>query len=183
MATYIDKTANVSEAATIGRDAKLWCWVQVRERAKIGERTILSKGVYVDADVEIGSDCKVQNNVSIYHGVTVEDGVFVGPHVCFTNDRFPRAINPDGSQKGAADWIVTPTRIGRGASLGANATILPGVVVGSFAVIGAGAVVTRDVPAFALVVGNPARRVGTVCYCGTRVAPAVSCAKCGYPTA
>jgi UDP-2-acetamido-3-amino-2,3-dideoxy-glucuronate N-acetyltransferase len=165
----IHQTAQVHERARIGEGVRIWNWVQVREDVEIGENTILSKGVYVDVGVKIGQNVKVQNNVSIYHGVTIEDGVFVGPHVCFTNDKKPRAINPDGSLKGADDWEVNPILVQRGASLGANATILPGVTIGPFAMVGAGAVVTRDVAAHAIVVGNPARQAGWACECGEKL--------------
>src|SRR5205814_8587655 len=126
--------------------------------------------------------CKIQNNVSVYHGVTLERGVFCGPHVCFTNDKLPRAVTPGGAQKGADDWQVTPIVVREGASIGANATILPGVTLGRFCLVGGGAVVTRDVPDHALVLGNPARRVGTVCYCGKRAAMSIGtrCAACGF---
>jgi UDP-2-acetamido-3-amino-2,3-dideoxy-glucuronate N-acetyltransferase len=165
----IHPTAQVHPRARIGENVKVWSWVQIREDAQIGDNTIISKGVYVDFGVRIGSNVKIQNNVSVYNGVTIEDGVFVGPHVCFTNDKVPRAINPDGSLKEASDWQVTPIRIGYGASLGANSTIVPGVTVGRFAMVGAGAVVTRNVPDHGLVVGNPARLVGYVCSCGQRL--------------
>ena len=165
----IHKTAEVSEKAKIAENAKIWNWVQVREGAHIGENTILSKGVYVDFDVHIGKNVKIQNNVSVYHGVTIKDGVFVGPHVCFTNDKMPRAINPDMSLKSASDWKVSEIVVGEGASIGANSTILPGVKVGKFALIGAGSVVTKDVPDFTLVFGNPARIVGCVCKCAEKL--------------
>jgi UDP-2-acetamido-3-amino-2,3-dideoxy-glucuronate N-acetyltransferase len=176
----IHPTAHVDPSASIGEDAKIWNWVQVRERAKIGARCVLSKGVYVDFEVSIGDDCKIQNNVSLYHGVTLERGVFVGPHVCFTNDRYPRAINPDGTQKSAADWTVTPILVREGASIGANATILPGVTLGRFCTVGAGAVVTHDVPDHALVLGNPGRLAGSVCSCGKPAPGETRCAVCGY---
>jgi acetyltransferase-like isoleucine patch superfamily enzyme len=118
--------------------------------------------------VVIGSDVKVQNYVSIYHGVVIEDGVMVGPHVCFTNDRLPRAIRPDGARKGADDWQVSETRIAYGAGLGANSTIVCGVVVGRWALVGAGSVVTRNVPPYGLVFGNPARLRGFVSPAGVR---------------
>jgi acetyltransferase-like isoleucine patch superfamily enzyme len=179
MATFIHETAQVAPSAVIGEDAKIWNWVQVRERARIGKRCVISKGVYVDFEVEIGDDCKIQNHVSVYHGVTIERGVFVGPHVCFTNDKIPRAVNADGTQKGAADWTVSRILVREGASIGANATILPGVTIGRFALVGAGAVVTRDVPDHALFVGNPARRAATVCFCGNRFG-GEACQRCGF---
>jgi UDP-2-acetamido-3-amino-2,3-dideoxy-glucuronate N-acetyltransferase len=165
----IHPTADVSDDAVIGPDTSIWNQAQVRERARLGARCIVGKNVYVDADVALGDDVKVQNNVSLFRGVTVEDGVFIGPHVCFTNDRIPRAVNVDGSQKSEADWEVTPTRVRYGAAVGANSTILPGVTIGRWAMVGSGSVVTRDVPDYTLVVGNPARRLGSVCPCGQRL--------------
>ena len=178
-AAFVHPTAQVHGTAVLGDGAKIWNWVQVRERANIGCNVILSKGVYVDFDVQIGDNCKVQNHVSVFHGVTLGKGVFVGPHVCFTNDKIPRAINPDGTQKAADDWIISPIHVGDGASIGANATILPGVTIGRFALVGSGSVVTKDVPDFGLVVGNPARLVATVCYCGNRFA-GTACGTCGF---
>jgi len=180
MPTFVHPTAEVSPSAVIGQNVKVWNWVQIRERARIGDNTIISKGVYVDFDVDIGPNCKIQNHASIYHGVTVEADVFVGPHVCFTNDRHPRAVNPDGSPKGTQDWTVVPIRVREGAAIGANSTILPGVTVGRFALVGAGSVVTHDVPDFALVMGNPARQVGNVCYCSRRIERGAVCGTCGY---
>ena len=165
----IHPTAQVSAKATVDRTARVWNWVQIREGARIGAGTILSKGVYVDSNVQIGNNSKIQNNVSIYHGVTIEDGVFVGPHACFTNDKYPRAINRNGSLKNENDWTVSQTLVKRGASIGANATITPGVTIGEFSMVAAGAVVTRDVPCQALVAGVPARVIGYVCICGRRL--------------
>jgi UDP-2-acetamido-3-amino-2,3-dideoxy-glucuronate N-acetyltransferase len=179
MPTFIHGTAEVAPTAVIGENVRVWNWVQIRERARIGDNCILSKGVYVDFEVQIGPNCKIQNDVSIYHGVTLEAGVFVGPHVCFTNDLYPRAINPDGSPKRLEDWIITPILVREGAAIGANSTILPGVTLGRFSVIGAGSVVTRDVADFALALGNPARPVGVVCYCGRRLARGAVCSVCG----
>jgi UDP-2-acetamido-3-amino-2,3-dideoxy-glucuronate N-acetyltransferase len=135
----------------------------------IGESCIIGKGVYIDFDVVIGSWVKVQNGASIYHGATIEDGVFIGPHACLTNDKHPRAITPEGLLKGGADWEVSRTVVLYGASIGAGAIILPGITIGRFALVGAGAVVTRDVSAHGLVVGNPARLIGRVCACGHRL--------------
>ena len=162
----IHATAEVSPEASIGPGTRIWNQAQVRERASIGGRCIIGKNAYIDIGVVIGDDTKVQNNVSIFHGVTIEDGVFIGPHVCFTNDRTPRAINPDGSLKTDADWEVTPILVRHGAAIGANATILPGVTIDRWAMVGSGSVVTRDVGAFELVAGNPARRLGSACPCG-----------------
>jgi len=165
----VHETAQVHPRAKLGEGARVWNWVQIREDADIGEGSIISKGVYIDFGVKIGRNVKIQNNVSVYHGVTIEDGVFVGPHVCFTNDRRPRAINSDGSLKGADDWEVSPILLKYGCSIGANSTIVPGVTIGRFAMIGAGAVVTKDVPDYGLAVGCPARLVGHVCACGEKL--------------
>lgn len=162
----IHPTADVAPGATIGPGTSIWNQAQVREGARIGAGCVIGKNVYVDTDVVIGDRCKVQNNVSLYHGVTVEDGVFIGPHVCFTNDKVPRAVNPDGSLKSDDDWEVGPILVRGGAAVGANSTILPGVTVGRWAMVGSGSVVTRDVADHELVVGNPARRIGSACWCG-----------------
>jgi UDP-2-acetamido-3-amino-2,3-dideoxy-glucuronate N-acetyltransferase len=167
---YVHPTAEVESGATVGAGTRIWRQAQVRAGAVIGASCIVGKGVYVDAHVRIGSNVKIQNHVSVFDGVTVEDGVFIGPHVCFTNDLYPRAINPDGTLKGAADWQVTPTLVRYGASLGAASVIVCGVTIGRFALVGAGAVVTRDVPPHALAVGNPAQVVGYVCSAAHRVA-------------
>lgn len=178
----IHQTADVSDQAEIGEGTSIWHESQVRERVHIGSNCILGKGVYVDFDVTIGNNCKIQNRASVYHGTTLADGVFVGPHVIFTNDKLPRAINPDGSRKSDDDWEVGPIHVNTGASLGAGSIILPGVTVGKFALVGSGAVVTKDVADYAIVVGNPARQVGYACACGTKlesVGNTNSCGKCG----
>lgn len=180
MAFRIHPTADVSSNSSIGDETSIWNYAQIREHCTIGSHCIMGKGVYVDANVSIGDNCKIQNNVSIFHGVTIESGVFVGPHVCFTNDMRPRAINPDGALKSAQDWVVTPTRVKHGASIGANATIICGVTIGEWAMIGAGSVVTRDVPNNGLVVGNPARLIGSVCPCGERINADEKCPRCGF---
>jgi acetyltransferase-like isoleucine patch superfamily enzyme len=169
MPIRIHPTAEVSPTAIIGEGTSIWHHAQVREGVKLGENCILGKGVYIDAGVSIGDNVKIQNYTSVYHGVTIEDGVFVGPHVCFTNDLRPRAINPDGSLKAADDWVLTRTLIRRGSALGANSTIVCGHTVGAWAMIGAGSVVTRDIPDYGLAWGNPARLHGFVCPCGRRL--------------
>lgn len=158
---YIHPSANIHPAALIGNGTKIWINVQIRENAQVGENCIISKDVYIDHAVTIGNDCKIQNSVSVYNGVTIEDKVFVGPNVSFTNDKIPRAFN--------SEWKVTPTIVKTGASIGANATIVCGVTIGEFAMVAAGAVVTKDVAPFALVAGNPARQIGTVDEAGNRI--------------
>lgn len=169
MAARIHSSSQVAESATVGDGTQIWLFCQIRENTKIGKNCIFGKGVYVDSDVIIGDACKLQNNVSVYTGVTLEDGVFCGPHVCFTNDFRPRAVNPDLSLKSADDWHVTKTLVKAGAALGANSTIVCGTTVGRWAMVAAGSVVTKDVPDHALVMGNPARIKGWVCACGERV--------------
>jgi acetyltransferase-like isoleucine patch superfamily enzyme len=166
---FVHASADVSQQAAIGEGTKIWQHCQVREGAVLGRNCILSKGVYIDSDVHIGNNVKIQNGISIYHGVTLEDGVFCGPHCVFTNDRQPRAINADGTLKSADDWIVSTTLVKTGASIGAHATIVCGTTIGRWAMIGAGAVVTRDVPDYGLVYGNPARLHGFVCPCGEKL--------------
>jgi acetyltransferase-like isoleucine patch superfamily enzyme len=155
MAIFIHQSAEVHPSAEIGDGTYIWNNVQIRENAKIGQNCIISKSVYIDAGVKIGDRVKIQNGVSVYAGVEIEDEVFVGPNATFTNDMYPRAT--------ARDWKIVPTKLRCGCSIGANATIVCGVVIGPFAMIAAGAVVTNNVPPFALMTGNPSRLVGFVC--------------------
>lgn len=175
MGIFIHPTAEVSEKADIGDNTKIWNLAQVREDCQIGEHCIISKNVYIDTKVTIGNRVKVQNNVNVYHGVTIEDDVFLGPSMTFTNDLFPRSFN--------TDWQITETLVKRGASIGANATIVCGNTIGEYAMVGSGSVVCHDVPAHALVVGNPAKQAGWVCKCGHKLDEKLECPVCGekYP--
>jgi len=160
---YVHPLAEVAPDAQIGAGTRIWRYAHIREHAVVGEMCNIGKGVYIDAHVRVGSRVKIQNNVSLFEGATIEDGVFIGPHVCFTNDLHPRAITPDGRLKSADDWVITPTLVKYGASIGAGSVIVCGITIGEFALIGAGSVVTKDVPPYALVYGNPARQRGYVC--------------------
>lgn len=158
---FIHPSANVSPQARIGEGTKVWINVQVREHAQVGANCVLSKDVYVDHAVAIGDRCKIQNGVAVYHGVTLGSDVFVGPNATFTNDRVPRAFN--------TEWKITPTRVHDGASIGANATIVCGIELGEYCMVAAGAVVTRDVPPYTLVMGNPARPIAKIDKLGNRI--------------
>lgn len=166
---FAHATAEISPKAQIGPGSRVWNYAQIREGACIGSEVNIGKNVYVDTDVIIGSRCKIQNNCSIYHGVEIADGVFLGPHVVFTNDKTPRAITETGELKGNDEWVVGRTFVAYGASIGAGSIVLPGIRIGEFAMIGAGSIVTKDVEPYALVLGNPARRVGWVDASGRRV--------------
>jgi acetyltransferase-like isoleucine patch superfamily enzyme len=168
---FVHPTANVSDKAKIGNGTKIWINVQIRENVTLGANCIVSKDVYLDHGISIGNNCKIQNSVSVYSGVTIEDDVFVGPNVAFTNDKVPRAFN--------ANWKITPTLIQKGASIGANATIVCGVTIGPYAMIAAGSVVTKNVPPHALVMGNPAKVIAYVCECGHRLNEQNKCINCG----
>jgi acetyltransferase-like isoleucine patch superfamily enzyme len=162
----IDPTARIAESAKIGEGTWIGQNVQIHDHAEVGEECCIHKNVYLGTRSKLGNRVKIQNDVSIFEGVRLNDGVFVGPHVCFTNDRIPRAINPDGSLKKTSDWKISETFIDTGASIGANATIICRIRIGAWAMVGSGAVVTRDVPPYGLVLGNPARLRGYVCECG-----------------
>jgi UDP-2-acetamido-3-amino-2,3-dideoxy-glucuronate N-acetyltransferase len=158
----IHPTAIVDEGAQIGENSRIWHWVHVCGGARIGESCSLGQNVFVGNDVVIGNNVKIQNNVSVYDAVTLEDDVFCGPSMVFTNVYNPRsAVNRKAEYR--------PTLVKRGATLGANCTVVCGVTIGEHAFIGAGAVINKDVPAYGLMVGVPARRVGWMSESGTRL--------------
>ena len=160
MALFKHPTA-VVETNNIGEGTKIWHYTHVREGAKIGKNCVVGKSVYIDTEVEIGDGVKIQNLVSVYKGVRIEDDVLVGPSVTFTNDLYPRAFSWDEDK-------IVPTVVKKGASIGANSTIICGVTIGGYGMIGAGSVVTKNVPPFGLVYGNPAELKSFVCYCGRK---------------
>jgi len=158
----IAATADVDERAHVADSAQVWHLAQVRENAYVGENCIVGRGAYIDAGVVVGDNCKIQNHALVYAPAVLEDGVFVGPAAVFTNDTFPRAINPDGSLKTASNWDMVGVTVRRGATIGARAVILGGVEVGEWALVAAGSVVTKDVEPHALVAGVPAKRIAWV---------------------
>ncbi|MEA2071535.1 MAG: acyltransferase [Asgard group archaeon] len=159
----IHPTAIVEDEVEIGEGTSIWHHAHVRKGSKLGKKCILGKGVYVDANVTIGNGVKIQNRVSVYHGVTIGNNVFLGPHMVFTNDLYPRAFNQN--------WETIETQIEDGVSIGANAVILCGISLGKFCMVGSGSIVTKDVPPHALVFGNPAKIKGYVCKCGLKKFP------------
>ncbi len=162
----IHPTAEIEAGAKVGANTRVWRHVHIRADAIVGDDCNLAYGVEIDSAVIIGNKVKLQNHVSVYRGVTIEDGVFVGPHTTFTNDKYPRAITPEGRAVSDDDWEPAPTLVKYGASIGAGCVILPGLTIGRWAMVGAAALVTRDVPDQGLVVGAPARLVGYACRCG-----------------
>lgn len=171
MPTRIADNAEVSDQATIGPDTAIWHLAQVREDAVLGAQCIVGRGAYIGPGVRLGDHCKVQNHALVYEPAQLGDGVFIGPAVVLTNDTFPRAVNPDGSRKGASDWDAVGVTIGDGASVGARAVCVAPVTIGDWAMVAAGAVVVSDVPAHALVLGVPARQVGWVGRAGRPLDP------------
>lgn len=158
----IHESAYVEEGAQIGEGTRIWHFVHIRKGAKLGKNCNIGKDVFIDLNVEIGDNCKIQNFASLYHGLTIGNNVFIGPHVCFTNDLYPRALI-------WTDERVAKTVVRDGASIGANSTIIANTTIGTYAMVGAGSVVTCDVPDHALVFGNPARIKGFVCECGAKL--------------
>lgn len=168
----VHPSSYVDEGASIGAGTQIWHFCHIMPRTVIGENCRIGQNVVIGPDARVGNGCKIQNNVSVYAGVTLEDFVFCGPSMVFTNVFNPRAHIPRMGE-------VRPTLVRTGATLGANCTIVCGVTIGRYALIGAGAVVTRDVPDHALVMGNPARRTGWVCACGVKLDKSLVCAACG----
>ena len=158
---YIHPTAVVEKTAKIGKDTKVWHFVHIRETAEIGRECVLGHSVYVGKGVQIGDRVKLENRATIYQGVKIEDNVFVGPHVTFTNDRYPRSYSPN--------WRIVPTLVKQGASIGAGTVVICGVTIGEYAMIGAGSVITKGIPPHALAYGNPASLRGFVCKCGRQL--------------
>lgn len=156
---YLHSTAEIASSAEISVSARVWQYAHIRENVVIKDECIIGRGVYIGAGVEIGYGCKIQNYALIYEPSIIEDGVFIGPAVVFTNDKFPRALNENGSIKSSQDWDPVGVHVKKGASIGANSTIIAPLVIGEYALIGSGSVVTGDVPNFALVIGNPAKKV------------------------
>lgn len=155
-------SADVSDKAVIGAGSKIWHLAQVREDAELGENCIVGRGAYIGTGVKMGDNCKVQNYALVYEPAVLEAGVFIGPAVVLTNDTYPRAVAADGSLKSAHDWEPVGVTIKEGASIGARAVCIAPVTIGRWATVAAGAVVTKEVPDFALVAGVPAKRLGWV---------------------
>ena len=169
---FIHDTAVVDEGADVGPDSRIWHFTHVSKGATIGARCVLGQGVFVGPGVSIGNGVKIQNHVSVYSGVTLADDVFLGPSCVFTNVLTPRAHVERKEE-------FAPTPVGRGVTVGANATIVCGHALGDYALIGAGSVVTKDVDPHAVVVGNPAKRVGWACRCGEVLPESGVCSRCG----
>jgi acetyltransferase-like isoleucine patch superfamily enzyme len=165
----VHDTAEIEGDVSVGPGTVIWNRASVRAGARVGAECVVGRDAFIDAEVSIGDRVKIQNAALVYHGVTVEDAVFIGPGAILTNDRYPRAVTSSGELARASDWQVSPIRLRHGSSIGAGAVVVAGTDVGRYATVGAGAIVTRDVPANALVAGNPARRLGWVCDCGRRL--------------
>jgi acetyltransferase-like isoleucine patch superfamily enzyme len=162
MGAFVHQTAEVDDGAIIGDDAKIWHFVHVRGGANIGSGSIIGRGAYIGAEVTVGKNCKIQNYALVYEPAFIEDGVFIGPAAVLTNDLFPRAVTPKLALKDGSDWDAVGVTVRQGASIGARAVCIAPVVIGKWAMVAAGAVVAKDVPDFALVVGVPAKQIAWV---------------------
>ena len=167
--TRIHASADVDPAAKVGDRTQVWHLAQLREEVHVGSDCVIGRGAYLGPGVRVGDRCKIQNHALVYEPAVIADGAFVGPAVVFTNDLNPRAVTPAGSLKGADDWECVGVVVEEGASVGARAVCVAPVRIGAWAMVAAGAVVTRDVPAYALVAGVPARQIGWVDRAGQRV--------------
>lgn len=168
---FVDESAVIEAGVVVGDGTKIWGYTRVRTGAKIGAKCVLGRGVYIDREVTIGNKCKIQNGAQIYSPSEIEDGVFIGPGVIFTNDHLPRALNMLGDLKSSSDWEQVGVKVQEGASLGAGVICVAPVNVGRWSMIGAGAIVTENVPDFALMIGVPAKRIGWVSEAGIRLFP------------
>jgi UDP-2-acetamido-3-amino-2,3-dideoxy-glucuronate N-acetyltransferase len=164
-----DATAEIADDATVPDSSTVWGLAQVREKAVLGEECIVGRGAYIGTGVRVGDRAKIQNYAQVYEPAVLEEGVFIGPMVVLTNDADPRAVRPDGGRAGSADWDAVGVTVRRGASVGARSVCVAPVTIGRWALVGAGSVVVDDVADFALVVGNPARRIGWVGPAGRRL--------------
>ena len=173
MSYFVHESSYIDDDVRIGEGTKIWHFCHIQKGARIGEKCSMGQNVNISNNVIVGNGCKIQNNVSLYEGVELEDYVFCGPSCVFTNDLTPRAKYP----KGSAGY--KKTIVGRGASIGANATIVCGHNIGPWAMIASGAVVTKNVPAYALMAGVPAKRIGWVCECGEVLKNSFICPVCG----
>ncbi|GLW45662.1 acetylglucosamine-1-phosphate uridylyltransferase [Streptomyces sp. NBRC 14336] len=169
MSYRVQPGAQVDDTAEIGAGSSVWELAQIREHARLGTGCVIGRGAYVGSGVRMGDNCKLQNYALVYEPAELGDGVFIGPAVVLTNDHNPRSVDPEGQQKRGGDWEAVGVRIAEGASVGARSVCVAPLTIGRWAMVAAGAVVTKDVPDFALVMGVPARQVGWVGRAGVRL--------------